>query len=199
MCSAAIYTALGGTCFTFLGVSLAQAQADGDAGYYDLMFIDIVFSALSLNGAKNCFDNAFAVATASNTAKTTTSPSIDNTHTSQGANSNKPSELTRVGRWMSKGEYEAMIKTGKVQMSPDGNRAYVASPADIEAFGKQAKPGSVYVEFEVDSSCIYPAGKTGWGQIPGPKSIYDRLLQNKGYSPITEMPNAYNITVVGEK
>lgn len=41
---------------------------------------------------------------------------------------------------MSEGEYDSMIKTQKVQMSPDGNTAYVANPANINAFGKQAKP-----------------------------------------------------------
>ena len=94
--SAAIYTALGGTCFTFFGVSLAQAQADGDAGYYDLMFIDIAFSALSLNGAKNCFDNAFAVATASNTAKTATNTSTSNTNTAKNsASSNQSGSISK--------------------------------------------------------------------------------------------------------
>lgn len=67
--SAAIYTALGGACFTFFGVSLAQAKADGDAGYYDLMFLDLVFSALSLKGANDCFNAAYQTATAYNTAK----------------------------------------------------------------------------------------------------------------------------------
>ncbi|WP_228064145.1 RHS repeat-associated core domain-containing protein [Streptococcus acidominimus] len=39
--------------------------------------------------------------------------------------------MTRVGRWMSPEEYAKMLETGKVQMSPNGNRAYVANPADI--------------------------------------------------------------------
>ena len=84
--SAAIYTALGASCFTFFGVSLAQAQADGDAGYYDLMFLDVVFSALSLKGAKSCFDNAYNVSTASNTAKSSTNTSTQNTNTAKGSN-----------------------------------------------------------------------------------------------------------------
>lgn len=81
--SAAIYTALGVACFTFFGISLAQAQADGAAGYYDLMFLDLVFSGLSLKGAKNCFDNAFEIATAKNTAGATTDTAPDNTNTSK--------------------------------------------------------------------------------------------------------------------
>ena len=82
--SAAIYTALGASCFTFFGVSLAQA--DGEAGYYDLMFLDVVFSSLSLEGSKSCFDNAYNVSTASNTAKSSTNTSTQNTNTAKSFN-----------------------------------------------------------------------------------------------------------------
>ena len=109
------------------------------------------------------------------------------------------SGTTRVGRWMSKEEYAKMVETGKVQMSPNGNTSYVANPADINAFGSQAKPGSIYVEFDVDSSRLYQAGNDGWGQIPGPGSLYDRLNIKKGLPPIEDMPNAYNIKIGGEK
>ncbi|MBE6047566.1 MAG: hypothetical protein E7213_04020 [Clostridium sp.] len=109
------------------------------------------------------------------------------------------SGTTRVGRWMSQEEYAKMVETGKVQMSPNGNTSYVANPADINAFGSQAKPGSIYVEFDVDSLKIYQAGNDGWGQIPGPGSLYDRLNIKKGLPPIEDMPNAYNIKIGGEK
>ena len=109
------------------------------------------------------------------------------------------SETTRVGRWMSREEYAKMVETGKVQMSPNGNTSYVANPADINAFGSQAKPVSIYVEFDVDSSRIYAADNYGWGQIPGPGSLYDRLNIKKGLPPIEDMPNAYNIKIGGEK
>ena len=109
------------------------------------------------------------------------------------------SDTTRVGRWMSQEEYSKMVETGKVQMSPNGNTSYVANPSDINAFGSQAKPGSIYVEFDVDSSRIYQAGNDGWGQIPGPGSLYDRLNIKKGLPQIEDMPNAYNIKIGGEK
>ena len=109
------------------------------------------------------------------------------------------SGTTRVGRWMSQEEYAKMVETGKVQMSPNGNTTYVANPADINAFGSQAKPGSIYVEFDVDSSKIYKAGNDVWGQIPGPGSLYDRLNMKKGLPPIEDMPNAYDIKIRGEK
>ena len=106
-------------------------------------------------------------------------------------------ETIRVGRWMSKAEYDEMINTGKVQMSPNGNRTYVANPADSSSFPAAPK-GSIYVEFDVDANFVLQAGKEGWGQISGPGSIIDRLNQKKGLPPITDMPKAENIKIVGE-
>ena len=110
----------------------------------------------------------------------------------------KNSKIT-VGRWMSQSEYEKMVATGRVQVSPNGNTTYVASPADINAYSKQAKKGSIYVEFDVDASSVQPAGREGWAQIPGPDSLYDRLNQKKGLPPINDMPKASNIVVKGKK
>ena len=62
------------------------------------------------------------------------------------------SDTTRVGRWMSQGEYDKMLSTGKIQMSGD-NKVHVANPADINAFGKEAPKGSLYVEFDFQN-CI---------------------------------------------
>lgn len=103
-----------------------------------------------------------------------------------------------VGRWMSNEEYIKMTETGKVQMSPNGNRTYVAIPPSKEAF-PSAPTGSLYTEFNVNSNSIYPAGNENWAQIPGPGSLIDRLNQKKGLPPITEMPNAINIKKLGGK
>lgn len=84
-------------------------------------------------------------------------------------------------------------------MSPNGNTTYVANPADINAFSKQAKPGSIYSEFNVDSNRIYPAGKSGWGQIAGPGSLYDRRNIKVGKPPIVDMPEAIKIKIKGRK
>ncbi len=46
---------------------------------------------------------------------------------------------------------------------------------------------------------VFPAGNEGWGQIPGPGSIYDRLNIKKGLPPIEDMPNAFNIEIVRGK
>lgn len=103
-----------------------------------------------------------------------------------------------VGRWMSQAEYDKMVKTGKVQMSPNGNKTYVASPTDIKSYPSAPK-GSVYVEFDVDSNSVIKAGKEEWSQIPGPGSLTDKLNQKKGLPAITDMPNAINIKIVGGK
>ena len=107
-------------------------------------------------------------------------------------------ETTRVGRWMSQAEYDKMIETGKVQMSGD-NKVHVANPADINAFGKQAPKGSIYVEFDVPSNTISAGGTDGWGIINGPGSLIDRLNAKKGLPRITEMPDATNIEIKGSK
>ena len=108
------------------------------------------------------------------------------------------SGTTRVGRWMSQEEYDKMVASGKVQMSGD-NKVHVANPADINAFGKQAPKGSLYVEFDVPSNTISKGGTDGWGIINGPGSLLDRLNAKKGLPRITEMPNATNITIEGSK
>ena len=107
-------------------------------------------------------------------------------------------DTTRVGRWMSQDEYDKMVASGKVQMSGD-NKVHVANPADINAFGKQAPKGSVYVEFDVPSNTISKGGTDGWGIINGPGSLLDRLNAKKGLPRITEMPNVTNISIEGSK
>ena len=120
-----------------------------------------------------------------------------------GTNKNVVSTLpedgnSTVGRWMSNDEYNKMIDTGKVQMSPNGNRTYVASPASKDAF-PSAPNGSIYSEFDVAKNSLYPAGNENWSQIPGPGSLIDRLNQKKGLPAITEMPDALNIKNLGGK
>jgi membrane protein involved in colicin uptake len=107
-------------------------------------------------------------------------------------------ETTRVERWMAQAEYDKMVETGKVQMSPIGNTSYVANPADPNAF-RAALKGSLYVEFDVSSNSIYNAGNESWGQIAGPGSNIDKFIQYKGFSPIIEMPSATNIQIKGVK
>ena len=85
---------------------------------------------------------------------------------------------TKVGRWMSQSEYETMLKTGKATESYTGT-THVASPADYNAFYKQAKPGTVYVEFDVPRGSLKPTNE-GWAKIVGPNSLEGRLAAKKG-------------------
>jgi RHS repeat-associated protein len=97
---------------------------------------------------------------------------------------------TSVGRWMSQAEYDAMAASGRVQESFSGT-THVASPADASAFINQAKPGSLYVEFNVPTSSL-KATNAGWSKIIGPNSLEGRLAGRKGL-PVPQMPNATNI------
>jgi RHS repeat-associated protein len=106
------------------------------------------------------------------------------------------SETTRVGRWMSKEELGKMQKTGKVQESKTGT-THVANPANTEAYGKQAKPGSVYAEFDVPASSV-KSTQDGWGKIAGPNSLEGRNATMRGREA-PSMPNADNISVEGAK
>ena len=107
-------------------------------------------------------------------------------------------ETTRVGRWMSKEEYNSMVSTGKVQLSGD-NKIHVANPANINVFKNQAPNGSIYVEFDVPSHSISQGGTDGWGIVNGPGSLLDRLYEKKGLPRITEVPDATNISIEGRK
>ena len=97
---------------------------------------------------------------------------------------------------MSSSEYKQMIHSGRVVQSTTGI-THVAYPADIEAFGKQAKPGTMYVEFNVPENSLTKTNE-GWAKIVGPDSLEGRLAKRKG-QPVPEMPTASNIEVKAHK
>ncbi|GIO67642.1 hypothetical protein J21TS3_24630 [Paenibacillus cookii] len=97
---------------------------------------------------------------------------------------------------MSEDELSKMTKTGKVQESYSGT-THVAHPSNPSAFGKQAKPGSVYAEFDVPLSSLKPTNE-GWAKIIGPNSLEGRLAVKKGL-PIPQMPSATNIRTIRMK
>ena len=99
-------------------------------------------------------------------------------------------ETARVGRWMSQVEYDAMKFSGRVQESFSGT-THVANPADAAAFINQAKPGSLYVEFNVPMSSLR-ATNEGWSKVIGPNSLEGRLAARKGQS-VPQMPIATDI------
>jgi hypothetical protein len=100
--------------------------------------------------------------------------------------------LTRVGRWMSRTEYDHMVNSGRV-VEGAGGRTYVISPPDPASY-PGAAPGSVYSEFNVPSDVLQPASKLDWWQIPGPNIATTRFGP-----PPTEMPPATCIELVCAK
>jgi hypothetical protein len=101
-----------------------------------------------------------------------------------------------VGRWMSPDELQKMWATGKVVQSNTGT-THVGYPANIDAFGKQAKPGAVYVEFGVPEGSLIKTNDE-WAKIVGPDSLEGRLAKRKGL-PVPEMPEVTNIEVKAHK
>lgn len=97
---------------------------------------------------------------------------------------------------MSKAEMKKMQSTDKVQESTSGT-THVANPADASAFMKQAKPNSVYVEFDVPANAVKQT-QQGWGKIVGPNSVEGRLAAKKGLTA-PQMPSATNIVQKASK
>jgi len=118
---------------------------------------------------------------------------------SQGGGGSAQSGYTRVGRWMSQAEYEAMVSQGKVQSNTNNglDMKHVTVPPDPSAYAA-ADSGSVFVQFDVPTSQLAQGGKAGWGIVYGPNSIHGRLAAQKG-SPVSGMPDACNISVTGRK
>ncbi|MGW1618108.1 TreTu family toxin, partial [Streptomyces sp. NPDC002172] len=106
-------------------------------------------------------------------------------------------EWTRVGRWMGDDEYNKMVSEGRAQPGA-GDTSYVAHPPDPAAYGRQAKPGTSYVEYDVPLSSLRPAGEPGWSKIPGPTSLEGRMAGRKGL-PVPEYPEVRNIEKVMSK
>jgi hypothetical protein len=105
--------------------------------------------------------------------------------------------LTGVGRWMSVEEHGAIAESGIMQPGRTGV-SNVAHPADVEAYMRQAAPGSRYVEFDVPESSLVRGGKEGWATIPGPDSIFSRLNVQRGLAPY-EFPPAQNIEWIASR
>ena len=104
----------------------------------------------------------------------------------------------RVGRWMSQAEYDNMISTVRVQESFSGT-THVAYPNNLDSYIKQAKPGSIYVEFDLPQSNLKQTDmNNGWAKIIGPNSLEGRLAAKKG-NAILNMPRVDNIVIAGRK
>jgi len=99
---------------------------------------------------------------------------------------------------MSNDELLAMQETGMVQESLSGT-THVAYPANAGSYGRQASPGSVYVEFDVPQSSLTITDSTnGWASINGPNSLVGRNAAFRGRA-IPQMPPAQNIKLLDVK
>ncbi|MFN3301340.1 MAG: hypothetical protein ACK41Z_14230, partial [Sediminibacterium sp.] len=89
-------------------------------------------------------------------------------------------QLTKVGRWMSKTEYSAMLKTGRIQEGGGGMTFFSVNGAND--FKGAAKAGSIYVEFELPTNSLLQGGKDGWLKAIGPNSPKSQqfMLQKQG-------------------
>lgn len=105
-------------------------------------------------------------------------------------------ESIRVGRWMGKEEYDLMLKTGKVQEGA-GGLTYVIFPSDPDAF-PQAKPGALYVTFDIPKETPLIQNNNKWFYMVGPTSTMARLREKRGM-PRTELPPAKNIKLEKRK
>lgn len=89
-----------------------------------------------------------------------------------------------------------MRTTDKVVQGNTGT-THIGYPANIDAFGKQAKLGAVYVEFSVPKESLIKTNDEQ-AKIVGPDSLEGRLAKRKGL-PIPEMPEVTNIEVKAHK
>ncbi|SNY94328.1 RHS repeat-associated core domain-containing protein [Flagellimonas pacifica] len=85
----------------------------------------------------------------------------------------------RVGRWMSKAEYEIMKRTGRMAEGAGGQTFVTTGGAS--SFNAAAK-GSVYVEFDIATNSLLQGGKSGWFKAIGPNSskAMQHMLQKQG-------------------
>lgn len=101
------------------------------------------------------------------------------------------SNFSRVGRWMSRAEYQAM-KTTRVVQADSAGMHRVAYPATPEAY-KAAPKGDIYVEYDVPTSSLSPGGTEAWRTIYGPGSPAARLAEKKGL-PTPQLPTFQNLS-----
>ncbi|MGI4787257.1 MAG: hypothetical protein ACRYFS_00255 [Janthinobacterium lividum] len=102
--------------------------------------------------------------------------------------------IIRVGRWMSRAEYDATVKAGRMQPTLDGrDMKHVTLPPDPYGF-RAANPGSVFAEFDVNDAQMVSGGRRGWYIIYGPNSIHGRKAFQNGLI-VTEMPAVQSIVI----
>ena len=97
-------------------------------------------------------------------------------------------EMTTVGRWMSRAEYEIMSKTGQM-VEGAGGQTFVATGGP-EAFSAAAE-GSVYAEFQVPTNSLLQGGLTNWFKVLGPNAgkAMQAALEKQGGQLLPKIQN----------
>lgn len=88
--------------------------------------------------------------------------------------------MTRAGRWMSVEELTLMKQTNRMQEGSGG--LTFAATSGSSSFIKQAKSGSVFVEFNVNKSNLLQGGRVDWVKALGPSAPRSQkfMLQKQG-------------------
>ncbi len=94
--------------------------------------------------------------------------------------SDSTEEWARVGRWMSKEEYEKIVITKHTIQSILLEEVNVAYPPEPSAFIHQAHSGTYYVEFEVPKASIF-SRSFGWATLR-PTALESRIRLLKSLS-----------------
>jgi RHS repeat-associated protein len=103
--------------------------------------------------------------------------------------------FTRVGRWMSKAEYDIMLKTSQM-VEGAGGQTFVTT-GGASSFNAASK-GSVYVEFDVATNSLIQGGKESWFKVLGPNSskAMQYILKKQGGELLPNIKNLSEILKV---
>jgi RHS repeat-associated protein len=118
---------------------------------------------------------------------------------SMGSECGASPSFTRVGRWMSQAEYDAMVTSGRVQPTLTGLELKSVSQPPNPASYSAANPGSIFVEFDVPTAQLTQGGTSLWQTIFGPNSIHGRLATKRGSNLPPGMPEVKNISITSRK
>ncbi len=106
--------------------------------------------------------------------------------------------LLRVGRWMSRAEYDAMAMADRMQPTLDGREMkHVTAPPDRSSF-RAAEAGSVFVEFDTVDAQMATGGKQGWYIVYGPNSFHGRNATRNGRA-VAALPDVKNVIIMETK